>query len=169
MLMKEIEALFQELFPERMNSKTLRLKRALQEHLLKSIKELSKQGISPDKALEMTLKKLGGIDKVRKQIKKSNRKWPLLTSPYAVITISLLLGYPLALWIIFGIFDISNFSLILLLPMLIGVGMFMSKVYVAVFEIQSNRFGTSLELNNASVLAGAGLKYKEPGIKDEQR
>ncbi|MBQ4898836.1 hypothetical protein KB559_08305 [Paenibacillus sp. Marseille-P2973] len=167
--MKEIEALFQELFPERMNSKTLRLKRALQEHLLKSIKELSKQGISRDKALEKTLEKLGGIDKVKKQIKKSNRKWPLLTSPYAVITISLLLGYPLALWIIFGIFDISNFSLILLLPMLIGVGMFMSKVYVAVFEIQSNRFGTSLELNNASVLAGAGLKYKEPGIKDDQR
>lgn len=163
--MKDIEVWFQELFPERMNSKTLRLKMALHKHLLESIKELSRQGVSQDKALEITLKKLGGIDKVRKQIKKSNRKWPLLTSSYAVISISLLLGYPLALWTVFSLFDISNFSIILLLPMLIGVGMFMSKVYVAVFEIQSNRFGTSLELNNASVLAGAGLKYKEPGIR----
>ncbi|WP_435921369.1 hypothetical protein [Paenibacillus sp. DYY-L-2] len=109
--------------------------------------------------------KLGGREKLRKLIKKSNRKYPWLTSPYAILTISLLFGYPLVLWIIFGIFQIGSFPLVLLLPVLFGVAMFASKLYVTVVQIQSNQHDPIQELSNASVLAGAGMRYK--GIEEK--
>lgn len=163
--MKELEPLMEELFPENMRPKTLRLKKALIEHFERSLKELSKQGISATEAVDITLTKLGGREKLRKRIKKSNRKYPWLSSPYAILTISLLFGYPLVLWIIFGIFQIGSFPLVLLLPVLFGVAMFASKLYVTVVQIQSNQHDPIHELSNASVLAGAGMRYK--GIEEK--
>lgn len=85
--MKELEPLMEELFPGNMRPKTLRLKRALTEHFERSLKELSKQGTSAAEGVEIILTKLGGREKLRKLIKKSNRKSPWHTSPYAISTI----------------------------------------------------------------------------------
>lgn len=72
--MNELERLLYELFPENMNSKVLRLRRAVESQFLASIKELSKQGISQSEAIHITLNNMGGRKKILKLIKKSGSK-----------------------------------------------------------------------------------------------
>ncbi|MNW29480.1 hypothetical protein D3C74_63350 [compost metagenome] len=158
--MNELERLLQELFPENINSKTLRLKKNLENHFQSSIKQLSKQGISYSDAIAITLEKLGGKKKINKLIKKSSES--LFTSKYFIVLASLLLGYPLLVFIVFKIFNIEEFSLLLLLPFLIGVAMLVGKLNAVILDAQTNRFS---DLNNNSdnttVFSGGGIKYKE--------
>ncbi|MBA9085159.1 hypothetical protein FHR92_001623 [Fontibacillus solani] len=158
--MNELERLLQELFPENINSKTLRLKKNLENHFQSSVKQLSKQGISYSDAIAITLEKLGGKKKINKLIKKSSES--LFASKYFIVLASLLLGYPLLVFIVFKIFNIEEFSLFLLLPFLIGVAMLVGKLNAVILDAQTNRFS---DLNNNSdnttVFSGGGIKYKE--------
>ncbi|MNI35595.1 hypothetical protein D3C73_896230 [compost metagenome] len=158
--MNELERMLQELFPENMNSKTLRFKKNLENHFQTSIKELSKQGVSYTDSIDLTLEKLGGKKKIKKLIKKNSES--LITSNYFIVLASLLLGYPLIVFVVFKVFSIEEFSLFLLLPFLIGVAMLVGKLNAIILDAQTNRF-TDLNNNsdNTTVFSGGGIKYKE--------
>lgn len=158
--MNELEKLLQELFPENINSKTLRLRRNLEEHFQNSIKERSKQGISDTDAIAMTLEQLGGKKKISKLIKRSSES--LFTSKYFIVMASLLLGYPLFVFIVIIIFSIEQFSLVLLIPFLIGVAMLVGKLNAVVLDAQTNRFSDlNKNSDNTTVFSGGGIKYRE--------
>lgn len=162
--MEQLDILFQEWFPEQgpINSKTLRVKRQLREQFDKSIKELRKQGVSTEEAIAFLVDKLGGKDRIKRLIRKATQKRRYLTSPYALITLLLLFVYPLILWIITSLSGIEEeLPLYVFSPAIIGFCMLMSKLYVAVFRIQTQEVEIFHELNNASVFAGAGMRYKD--------
>ncbi|WP_410770254.1 hypothetical protein [Fontibacillus sp. BL9] len=158
--MNELERLLEGLFPENLNSKTLRLKKNLESHIQTSIKELSKQGVSYTDALAITLEKLGGTKKINKLIKKSSESF--FTSKYFIMLVSLLLGYPLLVYVIFKIFSIEEFSLLLFIPFLIGVAMLIGKLNAIVLDAQTNRFNNlNKHSDNTTIFSGGGMKYKE--------
>lgn len=158
--MNELERLLYELFPENMNSKVLRLRRAVESQFLASIKELSKQGISQSEAIHITLNNMGGRKKILQLIKKSNTTF--FTSKYFILMASLLLGYPLIVFIVFQIFSVDEFSLLLLFPLLFGIAMLVGKLNAVILDARTNRYD---DLNNNSdnttVFSGGGIKYKE--------
>ncbi|RCX17657.1 hypothetical protein DFP94_10815 [Fontibacillus phaseoli] len=158
--MNELERLLQVLFPENLNSKTLRLKRNLEHHFQTSIKELTKQGISYSDAFAITLEKLGGTKKINKLIKKSSESF--FTSKYFIVLVSLLLGYPLIVYIIFEIFSIEEFPLLLFIPFLIGIAMLIGKLNAVSLDAKMNRFNDlNKHSDNTTVFSGGGIKYKE--------
>lgn len=156
--MNELEKLLQELFPENVNSKTLRLRRSLESHFLESIKELTKQGTAYSDAIHITLEKLGGKQKIRKWIKKSNQSF--FASTYFIVMMSLVVGYPLILYIIFQIQNINEFPLFLFFPFLIGVGMLIGKLSAYGLDAQTNRIDALKNADNTSVFSGVGMRYK---------
>lgn len=156
--MIELEKLFQELFPENVSSKTLRLKRSLESHFLASIKEHTKQGITTSDAIDITLDNLGGKQKIRKLIKKSNQSF--FASTYFIVMMSLVIGYPLVLYIIFKIMSIEEFPLVVFFPLLIGAGMLIGKLSAYGLDAQTNRIDVLKNADNTSVFSGVGMRYK---------
>ncbi|MNI51307.1 hypothetical protein D3C73_1060260 [compost metagenome] len=75
---------------------------------------------------------------------------------------SLLLGYPLIVFIVFQIFSVDEFSLLLLFPFLFGIAMLVGKLNAVILDARTNRYD---DLNNNSdnttVFSGGGIKYKE--------
>lgn len=157
-LMNELEKLFEELFPENVSSKTLRLKRSLESHFLASIKELTKQGVTISDAIDRTLDNLGGKQKIRKLIKKSNQSF--FASTYFIVMMSLVIGYPLVLYIIYKILNLEGISLVFFIPFIIGAGMLFGKLNAYRLDAETNRLDELKQADNTAVFSGVGMRFK---------
>lgn len=157
--MNKLERLFEELFPENVSSKTLRLKRSLESHFNSSIKELAKQGISYSDAIDITLNNLGGKQKVRKLIKKSNQSF--YTSTYFIVMMTLLIGYPLVLYVWYKIVNPEGFSIVLYIPFIIGAAMLIGKFNAFKLDAETNRIDVLKNADNTAVFSGVGMRFKD--------
>lgn len=161
-MMTELERLMEELFPANADGKTLRFKMALEEHFKKSIKEQTKQRIPYSEAFQMTLSKLGGKDQIKKSIRKINR--PYYLRPYSIITAVLMIVYPAIFFLIVQIFGLKDFPGYLLWPPILGIIMFITQIRAYQYDLQMNTNEELNRIDNTTVLAGAGFKFKEDKV-----
>ncbi|WP_058300409.1 permease prefix domain 1-containing protein [Gorillibacterium timonense] len=157
-LPNQIDEFLNELLPYPCGPRILELRKELEDHLLEGMEEHLEQGLSKQEAFQAAVVTLGPIRGLKRHIRRIHRHGRRKRPIQLIAGLSLLILYPLALFLFF---PNVNFSLVMLLPLLVGVGMLFGAGFGTHMDIVLSKYEPLEDNSDFTALFGNGMKYKE--------